>query len=262
MRFGGLFNGNYIPTSINDYNGGRNGSRFNDAYASFMQARTMGLARYGGSLRRWLFTRDGAKAIWALLDCYGMNVRGSKLVSSGQLHATLQSLATIADVDQIVRFPIPTGGLNRVLPSGRILASSLGTLFKDMRLPNRITVSGGFVGASKALHCILPGLVPMLDRTHIALSLYEICRSDYLPPSGSWFQYLGSPAPSTPNPSPRGAGAQGWGSGQLLCAIGFYECIYEEWQTRNGQPGLQAFLALDSSRGTTGVPRIVDKIMW
>jgi len=73
---------------------------------------------------------------------------------------------------------------------------------------------------------------------------------------------LGSPAPKTPNPSPCGAGAQNWGSSQLLCAIGFYERIYEEWQTRNSQPGLQAFLTLDSSRGTTGVPRVVDKIMW
>ncbi len=262
MRFGDLFNGNYIPNAINNYNSGRNGSGFNDAYAFFMQSRTAGLADHNGSLQKWLVTQEAAEPIWALLDCYGMNVRGSKLLESGQIHTTLQSLVTVVSIDEIAHFRIPTGGLNQVLPSGTTLAVSLGTLFEYMRLPNRITVSGGFVGASKALHCILPELVPMLDRTHIALSLYEMCRSDYLPPGGSWHRYLGFPAPNTPNPSPRGAGAQIWRSSQLLCAIGFYERIYEEWQTQNGQLGLEAFLTLDSSRGTTGVPRVVDKIMW
>lgn len=242
MRFGDLFNGNYISNAVNNYNSGGNGSRFNDTYASFMQSRTAGLANHDGSLQKWLVTQDAAEAIWALLDCYGMNARGSRLVGSGQLHKIFQSLVAVVDMDEIARFRIPTGGLNQVLPSGNILAVSLQTIFDRLRLPpNHITASGSFVGISKALHCILPELIPILDRRHIALSLYEICRSDHLPPSGSWHRYLGSPAPNTPNPSPCGAGPQNWGSSQLLCAIGFYERIYEEWQTRNSHRDCRRF---------------------
>lgn len=191
MCLADLFNGNYIPNAISNYDSGRNGSRFNDAYASLMQSRSAGLANHDGSLQKWLVIQDAAEAIWALLDCYGMNARGSKLVRSGQLHTTFQFLVTVVDMDEIARFRVPTDGLNQVLSSGNTLAVNLGTLFEHLRLPNRVTASGRFVGASKALHCILPELVPMLDCTHTALSLYEIHRPDYLTPTGSWHQYLG-----------------------------------------------------------------------
>ena len=38
--------------------------------------------------------------------------------------------------------------------------------------------------------------------------------------------------------------------------------IFEIWDVANGNAGLRAFLALDSVSGTTGIPRIIDKVLW
>ncbi len=257
-----LVEGDFSAKAIDRYNSSRRGPRFNGAYARFMSSRAAGIRDGGGSVQAWMGTENAARNIWKLLDCYGMNARASVLMPIEHLRTTLGSLARDVSIDEVAVYRIPTGGLGRVLPCGVALARALRTAFDYLRVAQRVSEAGGFVVASKVFHCLLPDLAPMLDRTHIALSLYRIDRDDYFPPGGSWSAYLGSPPPRTPNPSPQGAGSEAWQADQFLCAIGVYERIYEEWQRRHNQPGLAAFLALDGAPGTGGVPRVVDKILW
>jgi hypothetical protein len=44
--------------------------------------------------------------------------------------------------------------------------------------------------------------------------------------------------------------------------MGINQHIYELWQAANRNPGYSAFLALDPTPGTTGIPRIIDKGLW
>jgi hypothetical protein len=127
--------------------------------------------------------------------------------------------------------------------------------------PGAITVSGGFVAASKLMHCLFPDLAPIVDVRHTGRSYANILRSTYTPPLvPSWNLWLGTPLVGPPNPSP--AYRAGWGGQQFLAALGVNQHIYALWQTANGNPGLANFLAVDPAPGTTGIPRIIDKVLW
>ncbi|TET51118.1 MAG: hypothetical protein E3J58_02560 [Actinomycetota bacterium] len=88
------------------------------------------------------------------------------------------------------------------------------------------------------------------------ISLYNIHRDDYLPPTGDWTQYLGYKPKGKFNPSPRGAVRNHWNIDQYLFAIGIYARIYNIWQGNNSNYGKEDFFNLDPSKGTAGVPRI------
>ncbi|MCX6696263.1 MAG: hypothetical protein NTV84_01620, partial [Methanoregula sp.] len=85
---------------------------------------------------------------------------------------------------------------------------------------------------------------------------------EYLPPGNDWSQFLGRHEKCVVNPSPRGAGRDSWDSFRFTQAIAFFERIYSDWQIENGNPGLAAFLKLDPVTGSTGIPRIMDKVFW
>jgi len=113
------------------------------------------------------------------------------------------------------------------------------------------------------MHCFFPELVPMIDGKHTGISYYNIIPASYKPPIGqTWAEWLAHSLKGLPNPSPRGAGRNSWGSDQLLCAIGANQAIYEAWRMASGSSNLASFMVLDPTPGTTGIPRIVDKILW
>lgn len=193
-----------------------------------------------------------------------MNARASQLVPINAFHTSLSSLANQFAVDAILGVKIPTNGLDVLIGGdGRsTLTAALSGLYNYCRTAGRFTDSGGFVVASKLLHCLYPDLAPMIDGQHTGISYYNIVRVQYLPPSSSWVAYIGYQPKGVPNPSPRGAGRHSWQSHQFLCAIGVSETIYTNWQVANNNPGLSGFLGLDKTPGTTGVPRVLDKVLW
>ena len=258
------FGGDFLANRVKAYNTDdlvvkRN---YNCSYRDFIKERTSGLAANAGSLAKWLNTQSAARAVWTLLRRFGMG-RNSQLMRCDDAFAqSLAQLSMVAPVDAILLHNIPTDGLNVRITPEKTLSQCLGDLFDHCSKAGKFSASGGFVIASKTLHCLFPDLVPMIDGEHTGISYYNICRRLYLPPGGDWTAYLGYEFDGIPNPSPRGGGSGGWKRDQFLCAIGMNETIYQKWQSTNGNPGRAAFLDLDYAEGTTGVPRVVDKALW
>jgi len=238
-------------------------SVYNMQYNCYIAARTAGIAA-AGSVAAWIAAGHAAPAVWALLSSFGMHSRASRLVPLTSLHATLVAVPS-ARITTIAGFTLPLPAVPASLPpgGGPTLATELTNIYNAFAAPGAVSVSGGFVAASKALHCLFPELAPMIDGRHTGLSYFNIARTTYTPPlGGTWAGWLGGPLHGHPNPSPRGAGRHGWGSQQFLAAIGINQHIYELWQAAHGYPGKHAFLALDPPPGTTGIPRVIDKALW
>lgn len=148
--------------------------------------------------------------------------------------------------------------------TGATLSTEMVAIYDALAAPGSVTVSGGFVAASKAMHCLFPELAPMVDGKHSGISYYNIVRGTYGPPLGivGWAAWLGKPIHSVLDPSPHGGGRNSWAWQQFMAATGINQHYYELWQAANGHPGLPTFLALDPTPGTTGIPRIIDKGLW
>jgi len=240
------------------------GADYNGPYAEYIAARNAGIA-VAGSLGDWI-AGEGAFQIQTLLITLGMNARDSRLVPHATFKGVLSGLKPMI-VDWVAGLALPLG----VPPPNLVNVATAETLSAELRLlydllaaPGSVTNSGGYVAASKTMHCLFPKLAPMIDGRHTGISYYNIDRATYAPPLGlgSWARWVGAPIDGVANPSPRGAGRNGWQWHQFMAAIGVNQHIYELWQVANGNPGLQAFLALDPTSGANGIPRIIDKGLW
>lgn len=255
-----------LPAKIKAYNApGVYTAAYNRQYNHYVVARAAGIAAFG-SLGAWIAGGRAAPAIWKLLDAFGMNAQNSALVPVHSLQATLTGINP-ATTNWVAAFTLPLGSPPAALVSaatGATLAAELRIIHDLLAAPGSVTASGGYVAASKAMHCLFPELAPMIDGRHTGLSYYHIVRPTYTPPLKltNWAWWLGAPMIGTPNPSPRGGGRTSWGWHQFMAAVGINQHIYELWQAANLHPGLAAFLALHPTPGTTGIPRIIDKGLW
>ena len=254
-----------IPQKITAYNQGIDGPTYNEAYNQYIAERNAGIAA-AGSLSAWVASGDAVGPIQELLIAYGMNARNSQLVPSQAFQAVIERLIG-ASLDWINRFalPLPMAPVALINPqTGLSLSNELTNIYNILSAPGSVTVSGGFVAASKTAHCLFPNLCPMIDGAHTGISYYNIDRATYTPPLGivEWSGWIGHQIMGVPNPSPRGGGRRSWGADQFLAAIGVNQHIFEIWDAANGNAGLRAFLALDPVPGTTGIPRIIDKVLW
>jgi len=260
-----------LAANIANYNSpaNRRGAFYNTEYQNYIQTRNTGLANFGG-LSGWVTSGGASHAIWALLNSFGMNARNSRLVAIYVLHTNLTQLTAQinpATLNWLSTLALPLQNSPPLIPgpiAGTTLVNALQTVYCYLEQRGSVTNSGGFAAASKVMHCLFPDLVPIIDGKHLGRSYYHIRRNTYLPPMrlANWAAWLGAPMNGNPNPSPQGAGRQLWGWHQFVAAIGINQHIYELWQNANGAPGQHAFLALDQTGGSTGIPRLIDKGLW
>ncbi|UQS17561.1 hypothetical protein [Pseudomonas sp. HS6] len=253
-----------FPTAITAYNTNKPTANYNLIYNAFIIARQSGISLHGG-LYNWIHFGNATATIHDLLAAFGMNKQSSALVKPHIMAHTLKNLQQ-ASLKWIEHITLPISApCNTINPNtGKSLSLELSVLYTTLSAPGAITVSGGFVAASKTMHCLFPNLAPMIDGRHSGLSYFHILQSTYTPPLGikDWVDWVGAPLPGVPNPSPRGAGRYNWDAARFLAAIAVNQHIYEIWQQQNGSPGLRAFLAIDPVSGTSGIPRIIDKLLW
>lgn len=240
-------------------------ARYNHEYNNYILARTAGIEA-AGSLGAWIACGGAGEAIQALLIAFGMNARNSKLVPLPTLQQALADInsATSNWVASIF-LPLSVPPVKLVNPAtGATLSAELQTTYNALAKLGSVTHSGGYVAASKTMHCLFPELAPMIDGAHTGISYYNIVRTTYVPPLGlgNWVAWIGVPILGVVNPSPRGTGRHAWKWPQFMAAIGVNQHIYELWQVANGHPGFPAFLAIDPTPGTTGISRIIDKGLW
>lgn len=255
-----------ISGNIAAYNArGTRTEAYNAPYSRFIEYRSAGLASEG-KLSAWILTRDAALSTIELLTAFGMSVRNSSIVPLSRLQEVFARLNPLsADWTASLSLPLPQPPAVLFNPATQAsLADEIRTIYNLLALPGSVTNSGGYVAASKSFHCLFPNLGPIIDGLHSGPSYYHIVRETYMPPLGltEWQEWLGAPMQGVPNPSPRGGGRTSWGCDRFLAALGINQHIYELWQHEHDNPGIDAFLALDPTRGTTGVPRIIDKVLW
>lgn len=240
--------------------------QYNNQYDQYINEREKGVAENSGSLYAWLQTQEGASAIRKLLLNFGMNVQRSKLVSEEKFNETLTNLKYPSiDWIQNIELPLTNAPFEMINPiSGKDLAFELRELFNYFSTPGFITKSGGFVAASKTLHCLFPKLAPMIDGKHTGTSYYHIDRETYTPPLQytKWVEWLGEEFSKVVNPSPKGNGRHSWDATRFLIAIGINQHIYELWMRANKTLNKADFLKQDPTSGTTGIPRVIDKVLW
>jgi hypothetical protein len=255
-----------ISNKIQDYNlTGSRTSAYNKTYENFIIARQQGIKMHL-SIGKWVQLGSTATTIHRLLESFGMNSQRSELVTSSILHKTLSNLPS-ATLNWIQNFKLPLS-----IPPCKITNTSKNTnlsieldyLFTTLSAPGAVTKSGGYVAASKTLHCLFPELAPMIDGRHTGTSYFHIDRASYTPPLGltKWEDWNGSPLHGVANPSPKGAGRSNWDSARFIAAIGVNQHIFELWKNVNTSRCTVDFLALDPTPGTTGLPRVIDKLLW
>ena len=257
----------FLLTNIAAYNSGPRASSYNTAYDNFIRARRTGITTHGGVFG-WIQYGNAARDIHALLSVYGMGARASHLVPLTTLQTTLTSLSKIP-LDWISGLSLPLSAAPCALTNpatGLNLSAELSAIYNSLSAPAAVTNSGGFVAASKALHCLFPDLAPMIDGAHSGLSYYHINRSTYLPPLKlpDWSSWIDPHRTfhRVMNPTPQGAGRHSHDADTFLAAIGINQHIYEIWQSSHRSLGLPYFISLDPTTGTTGIPRIIDKLLW
>ncbi len=243
-----------IPTRIAAYN---SSTSYNSLYLRYITERETGI-NSSGSLEKWLVTPETADLIHAFMNDFGM--RSYQLTLPVVYTRKLFELSVGVDIEGLSRFTLDQGPLATQIGNSTV-AQELGKLFDFCSKWRHFSESGGIVIGSKVAHAILPQLCPMIDINHTAISLYNVAPGEYLTLS-SWDEYLGYTPRGKINPSPRGGGCKRWRKDQFLCAIGFYAQIYHDWQKANGHPGMAAFLSQDPTQGTTGIPRLLDKVFW
>ncbi|HIJ69045.1 MAG TPA: hypothetical protein HPP81_01875 [Deltaproteobacteria bacterium] len=251
-----------LAANIKTYNDTHAG--YNRQYANYIAARNDGIA-VAGSLGAWIAS-NGATPIQALLNAFGMNAHNSRLVPHDAFQGVLSRLNPLT-VNWVAGLALPLGVPPPNLvnaATGETLSAELRFLYNVFAAGGSVTNSGGYVAASKTMHCLFPKLAPIIDGKHTGIAYYNIDSATYDQPLGldSWARWVGEPIHGKVNPSPRGAGRKGWQWHQFMAAVGVNQHIYELWQVANRSPGLQAFLALDPTPGTNGITRIIDKGLW
>jgi len=247
-----------IQDLVNSYN--QLYSTYVHDYKCFIEERTRLLRINGGNFVRLLNDPRFSAQIHDILTKFGMNARASELASRRRFLDTISQVSSEFNLLNAAQIRLYTLNLHQMLGS-RTLNSIVRNIFNLFEKPNQLSISGGFVVASKAIHFIMPELFIMLDGQHVGISLYNI--SDYYPHPDDgvdWFDVIPSYSGRKPNPSPRGEGRKSWDDERYCIALMYYKRIIRDWCQQNDS-SIQEFLNLDAECASTAA-RIIDKALW
>jgi len=151
-----------ILPNVAAYNVGKVTAGYNVQYNKYINIRNVGIA-VSGSLSGWIKGVGAAQHIQNLLASFGMNSRASGLVPVKIFHAAIGKISPLT-IDWISSFSLPLSMPPCAIvnpASGASLADELGSIYNLLATRGNVTKSGGFVAASKTMHCLFPNLAPM-----------------------------------------------------------------------------------------------------
>lgn len=247
-----------LPYLVSKYN--RCEQLFVQVYNRFMRERNHLLELHNGIFRTLLNDPIFGNYLRGILVDFGLDARGSKLVSPQRILETISGCGSESDRLKSANISLHTLNLHQTIEN-QTVGSIIVRIFDFFAKPYRITESGGFVAASKTMHFIMPELFIILDGQHIAISLYNI--SDYNPhpeDGRSWADVVPNYSGNKPNPSPRGNGRKSWDAERCVIGLMYYKRIIREWCQRN-YSDIKGFLEIDSENASTA-SRIIDKALW
>jgi hypothetical protein len=184
-----------LTAKIAAYNApGSRTATYNQPYQNYICAWEAGIGAKG-SLAAWVAGGGAGRAMRCLLHDFGMDARKARLTPLEALQAALGAINS-ETLDWISRFSLPLDAPPRALVNpgtGANLSVELRATYDALARERAVTVSGGYIAASKAMHCLFPCLAPMIDGTHTGISYYNIDRSTYAPPLGlaGWDAWVG-----------------------------------------------------------------------
>lgn len=248
-----------IQDLINKYNQLYRSSYVRD-YRCFIRERNRLLAANNGDLAKLLNDPRFTDQLRDILTKFGMDTRASQLSPRQRFSDTISQVCSEFDLLNAAQMRIYTLNLHQMVGS-QIADSVVRNIFNLFETPRRLSISGGFVVASKTMHFIMPELFIMLDGKHVGISLYKI--SDYYPhpdDGRDWFDVIPNYSGRKPNPSPRGEGRKLWDDERYCIALMYYKRIIQEWGQQNNAT-IEEFLSLDAGSPGTAA-RIIDKALW
>lgn len=236
----------FYPTYVHDYQ-------------SFIRKRSGLLRVHNGDFVRLLHDPRFTNQLQDILTKFGMNARAAELTPHQQFLETISRVGPYFELLNTAQTRLYALDLHQML-DGRTFYSIVRNIFSNFATPNKLSMAGGFVVASKTMHFIMPELFVMLDGQHIGISLYNIV--DYHPhldDGRDWFDVIPNYSERKPNPSPRGEGRKSWDSERYSMALMYYKRIIQDWCQENNS-GIEGFIDLDSS--VSPPARVVDKALW
>ena len=207
-----------------------------------------------GDLSNAVREKDFILDIEKILIEYGMNSRNSELMNNSTFQNTL-----INNIDVIDEIENSKKTISSITNNAELI-KKIKILYNKLSKPQALTLSGGFVIASKTMHFLFPELFIMIDGAHIGISLYNI--DDYVPhpiDGKNWYSVFSDYSGKKSNPSPRGNGRRSWDSERYCMALFYYKRLFYEWIDKNDS-NENAFIKLDQN--SNYIPRILDKALW
>lgn len=246
---------------VNQYN--RREKEYVRNYNNFMRERNHLLEQHNGIFETLLNDQIFCNLFRGILTKFGLNARGSRLVSSQQILESITEYSPEFDRLRSANILLHTLNLHQTIEN-QTIDSIIRNIFCFFAEPHRITESGGFVAASKNMHFIMPELFIILDGQHIAMSLYNINRIDYNPHPEDGIGWI-NVVPNfsrrkKPNPYPQGEGRRSWDAERYVIALMYYKRIIHEW-CQGYCSDFEGFLEIDFENASTA-SRIIDKALW
>lgn len=227
-----------------------------------------------GSYAQLLKDMNFIEELIRILKAFGMDMRGSQLTSHGLIQDCVKRAGQDFDLMSSANLRLETLTLKQKVgnETANTLIRRVYTLFSQPYMPPispyALSLSGGVVIASKAMHMIMPELFIMID-SHVARMLNKIC--DYYPhptDGENWADVVQNYSWRKLNPS----STTNWDDECYIAALMYCKRIAFEWCQRNNTD-VASFLDLDAKsikvdlfddvqiKSRSVITRVIDKAL-
>jgi hypothetical protein len=151
-----------LAQKIATYNASSRTAAYNHQYRDFISARKAGIVT-AGSLAAWISMGEAAQSMQKLLRSFGLGSRNSKLASARDFENALARISPDA-INWIsgISLPLVAAPPSLVNPAtGATLSGEIEAAYCALSARGAVTDSGGFVAASKTMHCLFPELLAL-----------------------------------------------------------------------------------------------------